>query len=60
MIAGSEQRFARNTADVQAGPTEFLIFLDDRGLKPELARANGSHVSTWPGANNYDIKFIHD
>ncbi len=59
MVAGSEQGFAWNTADVQAGATEFLIFLDDRGLEPELARANGRHVSAGAGTDNYDIKLFH-
>ena len=59
MVAGSEQSFAWNTADVQAGSTEFLIFLDDRGLEPELARANGRHVSAGAGTDNYDIKLVH-
>jgi len=59
MIAGSKQRFARNTADVQAGPAEFLIFLDERGLEPELAGANGRDVPARAGADNYDIKLVH-
>ena len=60
VITGSEQRFAGDAADVQAGAAEFLVFFDNRGLEPELTRANGADISARPGTNDYDIKFVHN
>ena len=59
MIAGSEKGFARNTSDIEAGAAQLLIFLDQRSLKSELSRANSSDVPAGPGADDYDVKFIH-
>ena len=55
MIAGSQQSFARNAADIQAGTAEVLVLLDQCGLKAELTRANSGNVATRTGADDYDI-----
>ena len=59
MIARSEKRFARDTAHIQAGAAQFLVFFDERGLQPKLSGADRSDVTAWPRPDNNDIEFSH-
>jgi hypothetical protein len=59
MIARREQRFARDTALVQARTAQFLAFLDKSGLQSKLAGADGGNIAPRSGANDHNIKFFH-
>src|SRR5579863_4176400 len=50
-----EQRLGRNAAPVQADAAQIVPF-DDRGLKSELRRANGTDITPGTGANDDDIE----
>ena len=56
MIARREERLARDATDVQAGAAEFLVFLDDRGLQPELRGANRRDITAGAGADDDKVK----
>ena len=56
VIAGREKGFARDAADIETGPAEFLVFLDDGGAKAELRGANGSHIAAGAGANDDNVE----
>ena len=59
MIARSEQRFARDAADVQTGAAELLVLFDNGGLQSELPGADGGDITARSGADDDDIKFFH-
>ena len=59
MVAGSQERFARDAAHVQASATKLLVFFDQGSLQAELTRANGSNVAARPRTNDNNIKFFH-
>ena len=47
-----QQGLGRNTADVQAGSAQLVVFLDKGGLQAELAGANGGGVSSRAAADD--------
>ena len=59
MVAGGEERLARDAADVETGAAEFAVLLDDGGLESELGGTNGRDVAARAGADDDDVKFIH-
>ncbi len=59
MIARSEERFARDAADVEAGAAEVGVFLDEGGLESELGGTDGADIAARARADDDDVEFIH-
>ena len=59
MVAGGEQRLARDAADIEAGAAEFIVLFDDGGFESELRGADGGDVAARTGADDDDVEFIH-
>src|SRR6516162_4763178 len=58
-IGVMKQDFGRNAANMQTGAAEIGILLDDNGLQPQLAGANGRNIAARPTANNRNIIIRH-
>jgi hypothetical protein len=57
-MAGFEQGLARDAADSQASAAELLVFIDARGIEPELSGSNCGDVSSWATTDNYNVVFV--
>ncbi len=58
-VRALQERFARNTADVNADSTELISF-DDGGIQPELGAADGANVPGGSPTEHDDIEsFSH-
>ena len=55
MIARSEQRLARNAADIETSAAEFFVFLNDRRFQSQLRRTNRRHVPARPRSDDNNI-----
>jgi hypothetical protein len=56
-VRALQERFARNTADVNAHSTELISF-DDGGVQPELGAADGANVSGRSPAEHDDVESL--
>ena len=54
-----QQDFRGDAADVQAGPAQIGIFLDNNCLQAQFARANCRYVTTRAASNDCNIVFCH-
>jgi hypothetical protein len=57
-FSGTEQRFGRDAAPVEADATEMLA-LDDCRLEAELRRADGGHIAAGAGADDENVVGRH-
>jgi hypothetical protein len=62
LVRGVEQGLGGNAATVQTNPTQPLVALDERDFLAEVGRIKSRGVTTWPGANDYNLSFdrIHE
>ena len=63
MIARSQQRFARDAADVETSAAEIFVLFDDGGLEAELAGADRGDITARPEpmmmTSNFSIVNCH-
>ncbi len=55
VLAGGKQRLAGNTADIETGAAEGLVFFDDGGLETELGGADGGNVAAGTATNDDEL-----
>src|SRR5262245_51994931 len=60
MIARGQKGLAWDTTDIQTGATHLPVLLNNGSFQSELSGTNRRNITTRSGANNYNIKFIHD
>ncbi len=55
LVAGMQQRFGGDAADIQAGAAQGFAPFDAGGLEPQLRAADGADIAAGAGADYDDI-----